>query len=235
MSMPSIPGAIMAFQGLPVPDQRYSQDPITSFMIRNIPCSLTRDSVKSQVDRNGFSGLYDNFQLPLGRKSSTGLRRANLGYAFINFLHAEHAARFRDIFDGYSFTGTVSTKVCQVQVSRFQGQQAYFNAKSRPSDFQTHSVELIARLGARDPTESQLAQSPQPDRSHSCAAITLPERQFQNIGTFQAHHRIASAYHKSHGDPTSTQVNPDPAAMGQLQLPSMSSDQWHMIREDFFS
>ncbi|CAE8711457.1 unnamed protein product, partial [Polarella glacialis] len=106
MSMPSIPGAIMAFQGLPVPDQRYSQDPITSFMIRNIPCSLTRDSVKSQVDRNGFSGLYDNFQLPLGRKSSTGLRRANLGYAFINFLHAEHAARFRDIFDGYSFTGT---------------------------------------------------------------------------------------------------------------------------------
>ncbi|CAE8693122.1 unnamed protein product [Polarella glacialis] len=241
--------ASLPFHGLPVADQQDSQVPITSFMIRNIPCGLTRTSVMSQFDMHGFSGLYDYFHLPLGRKSSKG-SRANLGYAFINFLHAEDAATFRGVFHGYSFAGTSSEKVCEVQVSRFQGSQAHLRAglsKSQASEVQTESADLVpiiavhnnsknssydSNSNASDPTEAQPVQHAQPDKSQwfsqwppSVAVVTAPEPRFQSIGTFQPYDPIASG--SSHSEPSSSE-----SAGHEFQLHPLSSDQWYSLRED---
>ncbi|CAE8737164.1 unnamed protein product [Polarella glacialis] len=97
---------------------------ITSMMLRNIPCGLTHERVRWHVDDQGFQGCYDWFCMPEGAARhlrSAGTR--NLGYAFINFLCAEHAVRFQDQFHGFRFSGTRSLKTSTVSVSRIQGLQ----------------------------------------------------------------------------------------------------------------
>ncbi|CAK0906704.1 unnamed protein product [Prorocentrum cordatum] len=81
--------------------------PITTMMLKNIPCRKSQEEVAMHIDQKGFSGRYDFFYLPRDVKF-----RANLGYAFINFLTPEDASQFEQEMNGYRFNGSGSTKAC---------------------------------------------------------------------------------------------------------------------------
>lgn len=71
-----------------------------------------------QLDEQGFTDTYDFFYLPKDVKF-----RANLGYAFVNFLTHEHASRFMAQMTGYRFPGSGSAKACVVVPAHVQGLQ----------------------------------------------------------------------------------------------------------------
>jgi hypothetical protein len=89
----------------------------TSIMMRNIPNNYTRAHVLKLLEKEGFSGAYDFFYLPIDLKTKSGL-----GYAFINFVNHESAIAFQKHFDGFSNWVATSGKVCKVTFSdRIQG------------------------------------------------------------------------------------------------------------------
>mmetsp|Transcript_38160 Transcript_38160/g.105162 ORF Transcript_38160/g.105162 Transcript_38160/m.105162 type:complete len:589 (+) Transcript_38160:94-1860(+) len=93
-----------------------SKAPITTMMLKNIPCRKSQEEVMAHIDGKGFTDRYDFFYLPRDVKF-----RANLGYAFINFLTAEDAKNFENEMQGYRFTGSGSTKACAVVPAHVQG------------------------------------------------------------------------------------------------------------------
>lgn len=90
--------------------------PITTMMLKNIPCRKSQEEVAMHIDQKGFSGRYDFFYLPRDVKF-----RANLGYAFINFLTPEDASSFEQEMNGYRFNGSGSTKACAIVPAHVQG------------------------------------------------------------------------------------------------------------------
>lgn len=94
--------------------------PITTLMIRNIPCRVTQQQLVDVIDSMGFSGKYDFLYLPTGGRSST-TGSSNLGYGFINFIDPEFAEPFTDTFQNFQFEGTSSTKVLTVKPAHIQG------------------------------------------------------------------------------------------------------------------
>eukprot|EP00929_Paragymnodinium_shiwhaense_P120094 TRINITY_DN9199_c0_g1_i1.p1 TRINITY_DN9199_c0_g1~~TRINITY_DN9199_c0_g1_i1.p1 ORF type:complete len:700 (+),score=149.15 TRINITY_DN9199_c0_g1_i1:104-2203(+) len=89
---------------------------ITTMMLKNIPCRKAQEEVMMHIDAKSFANRYDFFYLPRDVKF-----RANLGYAFINFLTPEDAARFQSEMDGYRFSGSGSSKACAVVPAHVQG------------------------------------------------------------------------------------------------------------------
>jgi len=93
-----------------------STQPITTMMLKNIPCRKSQEEVMLTIDEEGFGGRYDFFYLPRDVKF-----RANLGYAFINFITPEDAADFQNKMDGYRFPNSGSAKACIVVPAHVQG------------------------------------------------------------------------------------------------------------------
>jgi hypothetical protein len=96
-----------------------SSDPLTTLMIRNVPCSLTQEALLDQINSCGFEGVYDFFYLPVPRCSRNSL--SNLGYAFINFTDESHARSFQMTLDGVLLNPEHSEKVCSVSLADIQG------------------------------------------------------------------------------------------------------------------
>jgi len=90
--------------------------PITTMMLKNIPCRKGQEEVMMHIDQKGFGNRYDFFYLPRDVKF-----RANLGYAFINFLTPEDAENFSKEMNGYRFSTSGSMKACQVVPAHVQG------------------------------------------------------------------------------------------------------------------
>jgi len=90
--------------------------PITTMMLKNIPCRKSQEEVMAQIDKKGFGSRYDFFYLPRDVKF-----RANLGYAFINFVTPEDAAAFQAEMNGYRFVNSGSSKACVVVPAHVQG------------------------------------------------------------------------------------------------------------------
>eukprot|EP00927_Polykrikos_kofoidii_P029183 TRINITY_DN25280_c0_g2_i1.p1 TRINITY_DN25280_c0_g2~~TRINITY_DN25280_c0_g2_i1.p1 ORF type:complete len:630 (-),score=148.37 TRINITY_DN25280_c0_g2_i1:214-2103(-) len=90
--------------------------PITTMMLRHIPCRKSQEDVMAHVDRCGFGGRYDFLYLPSDKRCG-----ANLGYAFVNFLTPADASRFESEMSGYSFPGCSSAKACEVVPAHVQG------------------------------------------------------------------------------------------------------------------
>eukprot|EP00928_Gymnodinium_smaydae_P001626 TRINITY_DN10588_c1_g3_i1.p1 TRINITY_DN10588_c1_g3~~TRINITY_DN10588_c1_g3_i1.p1 ORF type:complete len:119 (+),score=16.51 TRINITY_DN10588_c1_g3_i1:1-357(+) len=87
-------------------------------MLKNIPCKLTRELMTEELRQLGFEGIHDAMHIPSRSNGS------NKGYGFINFISAHDARRAADILNGHMFSGTCSTKRCQVTNAAFQGREA---------------------------------------------------------------------------------------------------------------
>lgn len=97
-------------------DEGSNQVPITTMMLKNIPCRKSQEEVMEHIDSKNFAHRYDFFYLPRDVKF-----RANLGYAFINFVTPEDAARFQAEMNGYRFANSGSSKACAVVAAHVQG------------------------------------------------------------------------------------------------------------------
>lgn len=90
--------------------------PVTTMMIRNIPCRFRQVELMSIIDEMGFEKTYDFFYLPMDSR-----KNANLGYAFINFESQEVALACQASLDQYMFKTTNSSKACIVKPADIQG------------------------------------------------------------------------------------------------------------------
>jgi hypothetical protein len=134
-----------------------TRKPITTMILRNIPCRISRDVVMQCIDDAGFANRYDFLSLPVIETKREPSK--NLGYAFVNFLTEDDARTFQEVFSGYRFRGTQSDKVCQVEISKSQGLEENLrlrNSKSR----QVVDAKTTDCLIATRPTYSVGPQGP---------------------------------------------------------------------------
>ena len=90
----------------------------TTVMLRNIPNKYTQPTILEAMDARGFRGSYNFFYSPIDFKNA-----CNMGYAFINFINHNEAARFMSAFKGYQLPAK-SSKVCDTCWARVQGLKA---------------------------------------------------------------------------------------------------------------
>jgi hypothetical protein len=88
-------------------DSGSEDSPKTTVFMKNIPNSYTRSTFLGLLDREGFAGQYDLVYLPIDFDSRSGL-----GYAFVNLLTPQIAARFRSSFQGFANWDVDTDKVC---------------------------------------------------------------------------------------------------------------------------
>jgi hypothetical protein len=91
-------------------------EPVTTLMMRGIPCSFTQDALMTILDDAGLKEKYNFFYLPRG-----GNRSSNLGYAFINFVDAESAEQCTNLFNGVQLDPARSVKTCTISPGDLQG------------------------------------------------------------------------------------------------------------------
>lgn len=89
---------------------------MTTVMMKNLPCGLSRKSFIRLLNKIGFEGCYDFFYLPMDFK-----RGLCLGYCFVNLTSVEHTQRFIKALHGFSSWPLKSEKVCTVTWSGAQG------------------------------------------------------------------------------------------------------------------
>jgi hypothetical protein len=88
----------------------------TTVMVRNIPTRFTSVSFLRVLDECGFRNAYSFFYLPMDFRTGK-----NMGYCFINFVHASFTVMFASLFHGRRLRMTTSTKVIEVTASKRQG------------------------------------------------------------------------------------------------------------------
>ena len=88
----------------------------TTLMVRNIPTRFTSVSFLRMLDECGFRGSFDFQYMPMDFRTGK-----NMGYCFINFVHAHFAAMFAALFHGRRLRMTTSTKVIEISPSKRQG------------------------------------------------------------------------------------------------------------------
>lgn len=93
--------------------------PPTTMMLRNVPNKYTQATLLQEIDDSGFASSYDFFYLPMDLHN-----RCNVGYAFINFLRYEEAARFRVALAQHRFRKHRSRKIGGVCAAHVQGLDA---------------------------------------------------------------------------------------------------------------
>lgn len=81
----------------------------TTVMIRNIPNQYSRVQLEQTLDDEGYWGLFDFLYLPMDF-----VHQANVGYAFVNFMEPEVAARFMVEFRGFDRWAVSTLKVADV-------------------------------------------------------------------------------------------------------------------------
>jgi hypothetical protein len=91
---------------------------VTTLMLRNVPNRLTVKQLGTELDQLGFVGLYDLCLIPIDPHSGRGR-----GYAFVNFLRSEDAARFCEALAENQFE-RASGKHLLVSIARLQGKAA---------------------------------------------------------------------------------------------------------------
>jgi len=102
-------------------DQTRSPDvPITTLMLCNLPCCVDHGQVARAIDKLGFARRYDLLHILTGSKP-VGTATMNLGYGFINFLTAQDAEAFSEVFNSYRFEGVKSMKRSMVRPAYVQG------------------------------------------------------------------------------------------------------------------
>ena len=90
-------------------------DQRTTLMVRNIPNKYTQQAVLEEINVK-FNGCYDFFYLPIDFKN-----KCNMGYAFINFVHAIFIVDFFMQLDSQKWPTFNSDKICKIRYGRIQG------------------------------------------------------------------------------------------------------------------
>lgn len=85
-------------------------------MLRNIPNKYTQNTLLEEIHDAGFVDTYDFFYLPMDVHN-----RANVGYAFINFLDTKDFEKFTAAFTDYVFLKHPSLKIARVSPAHIQG------------------------------------------------------------------------------------------------------------------
>jgi len=138
----------------------------TTVMLRNVPNNYTREMFLAMLDEHGFRGRYDFAYLPCDFH-----RKANLGYAFVNFVNCEVALAAWRRFDGFSEWALPSQKVCAVSWSGphqglEQHVERYRNSpvmhKSVPDEYRP----VVFQNGVRQRFPSPTRSLKKPDQSH---------------------------------------------------------------------
>jgi len=109
-------------------DAGKAAQPMTTVMVRNIACRYTKEQVMEFIDNLGLKGTYDFLYLPLNP-----VRRANLGYIFINFTSFQAVEECKRLLNGKPLGPSTTEKRCEVALARVQGQAnitAHFRRKS---------------------------------------------------------------------------------------------------------
>jgi len=96
-------------------DTPAAEDGIT-VMMRGIPCSFSQQALISCIDDAGLKDKYNFFYLP-----RDGNRRANLGYAFLNFVDEQSAKLCEETFQGVNLSPGRSKKTCTISPAAIQG------------------------------------------------------------------------------------------------------------------
>merc|ERR1719188_1293595 len=91
---------------------------ITTVMVRNLPPSLKQQEFAADLDDSGFTDSYDFCYLP--RDFSSGQCK---GYAFVNFLEASCATRFRKAWHQSQRFGCTHPRL-DVSPAHIQGYEA---------------------------------------------------------------------------------------------------------------
>eukprot|EP00437_Effrenium_voratum_P035054 CAMPEP_0181463222 /NCGR_PEP_ID=MMETSP1110-20121109/34803_1 /TAXON_ID=174948 /ORGANISM="Symbiodinium sp., Strain CCMP421" /LENGTH=356 /DNA_ID=CAMNT_0023587913 /DNA_START=77 /DNA_END=1145 /DNA_ORIENTATION=+ len=161
----------------------------TTVMLRNVPNNYTREMFLAMLDDNGFCGRYDFAYLPCDFH-----RRANLGYAFVNFVNCEVALAAWRRFDGFSEWALPSQKVCAVSWSGphqglEQHVERYRNSpvmhKSVPDEYRP----VVFQNGVRQRFPSPTRSLKEPDQSTAAVEATwqkadMHEQSFQPAASF---------------------------------------------------
>lgn len=101
----------------PLPVAKFVEGtPPTTVMLRNIPNRYMQSSLLEEIDGEGFTDTYDFFYLPMDVRT-----RANVGYAFINFLDPADLDLFSAKFTNYVFKKHPSMKIAKVSPAHIQG------------------------------------------------------------------------------------------------------------------
>lgn len=101
-----------------VSEVAHPDGPITTLMMSNLPCRLTRQELMQTIDAAGFAGQYDFLYLPRTSKSPDS---PNLAYGFVNLIDSETALRFVKSMTGQRFPHLASRKAMIVKVAMVQG------------------------------------------------------------------------------------------------------------------
>lgn len=96
--------------------QNPNKGDVTTLMIRGIPCSFSQETVMSLIDEANLQGKYNFFYLPFDANG-----RANLGYAFVNFVDRQSAELCEAAFDGVRLSPMRSPKTCRTSPADIQG------------------------------------------------------------------------------------------------------------------
>ncbi|CAE7356577.1 ML2 [Symbiodinium pilosum] len=145
--------------------------PVSTVMLRNIPCRYTQGSLMQEVDQLGFDGCYDFFYFPMDMRNKN-----SVGYAFINFRDPTDAERFVEVMRDHRFRRHASEKLPKASPAHLQGlrnnilhfaNRAVANCRDtryRPvvldqGGRRVDLQEALLRLGGEGETFSEEAQS----------------------------------------------------------------------------
>lgn len=93
---------------------------VTTLMICNVPCRCSPTSVSEAVVFAGFGGQFDFLYVPSSGPPPKHWA-SGIGYAFINFPSPEIANQFVEVFTGFRFFESESSKVVEVKSAVNQG------------------------------------------------------------------------------------------------------------------
>jgi len=93
---------------------------VTTLIIRNVPRRYTSTAILIELETFVKSGDYNMVYLPLDNS-----RASNCGYAFVNFVSAEIAARASQKMNGGHWHCVCSNKVIRIVPAHVQGLPAY--------------------------------------------------------------------------------------------------------------
>jgi hypothetical protein len=92
------------------------REPITTFMLRNIPNRVKVEALQQRMCDLGFGETYDFLYMPFDLQSEQ-----NKGYAFVNLCNETVATDFQKRFNGIKFEGRLSSKEVLVCKAAAQG------------------------------------------------------------------------------------------------------------------